>query len=124
MTVNIKGRTTVRRYDPMQPQRPRSRTIPLWEFDAKPDTTLAKLEAGYVASLDAVDQLEQRKVAARNAGTLTDAGVNADALTFATSKSLRHCIAVGRSSLRPSCPAGATRTDRHPASPFAGHCPG
>jgi transposase len=22
------------------------------------------------------------------------------------------------------CPAGATRTDRHPASPFAGHCPG
>jgi hypothetical protein len=22
------------------------------------------------------------------------------------------------------CSAGATRTDRHPASPFAGHCPG
>jgi len=29
MTVNIKGRTTDRRYDPMQPQRPRSRTIPV-----------------------------------------------------------------------------------------------
>ena len=22
------------------------------------------------------------------------------------------------------CPADASRTDRHPASPFAGHCPG
>jgi hypothetical protein len=63
-----------------------NKNINLWELEPKPGTTLAKLEAAYLAALDGVEQVEKRKVEAKTSGRFTDEGVAADVLTFATSK--------------------------------------
>ena len=63
---------------------PASKRIKLWEFDAKPNTTLAELERAYFAALESVDRIEERS--RRNAaGTLTPDGAKADVLRFARS---------------------------------------
>jgi hypothetical protein len=81
--VTPKGRMTIRK----SPNNGTlNKNINLWEFEPKPGTTLAKLEAAYLAALDAVDHIEQRKAEAKASGRFTDDGVAADALSFATSK--------------------------------------
>src|SRR5215475_5794524 len=58
----MKGRITIRREkgstspgDPLQPYRPRSRTIEPWILETAAGTTLAKLEQAYMDALAAVD---------------------------------------------------------------------
>ena len=73
-----RGRETIRRRpvaafgDPMQPDPPLSRTVGLWTFDTKPNTTLGKVEAVYLGALDAVDQVEARSAQAKASGQFTD----------------------------------------------------
>src|SRR4051812_24937097 len=81
--VTPKGRMTIRK-GPSNGAL--NKNINLWEFEPKPGTTLAKLEAAYLAALDTVDQIEQRKAEAKASGMYTSDGIAADALSFATSK--------------------------------------
>jgi hypothetical protein len=81
--ITPKGRMTIRK-GPSNGAL--NKNINLWEFEPKSGTTLAKLEAAYLAALDTVDQIEQRKAEARASGRFTADGVAADALSFATSK--------------------------------------
>lgn len=97
-----KGRETIRRRngagglprDPLTPDPPPSRAIGLWTFSPKPNTIMAKLEAAYLAALEAVDQAEARRVEAQASGKFTDDGIIADVLEFAAGtlapKLLRH----------------------------------
>ena len=64
---------------------PKSRAIRLWRFDAKPNTTLARLEAAYMAGPDAVDRIEDRTRSNTASGQFTSEGVKDDALKFAMS---------------------------------------
>src|SRR5262245_15965170 len=88
----MKGRITIRREkgsaspgDPLQPYRPRSRTIEPWILETAAGTTLAKLEQAYMDALAAVDAVEDRKAAASKSGKFTPQGVVDDALAFAAS---------------------------------------
>src|SRR5262245_25417021 len=88
----MKGRITIRREkgsgapgDPLQPYRPRSRTIEPWILETQPATTLAKLEQAYLDALAAVDAVEDRKTAASKSGKFTSQGITDDALQFASS---------------------------------------
>src|SRR5262249_31669708 len=90
----MRGRITIRREpgsgspgDPLRPHPPRSPVIEPWVIETQPDTTLAKLEAAYLAALDCVDQVEDRRVSAVKSGRFTPEGVVADALAFAASTS-------------------------------------
>src|SRR5262245_33802024 len=81
-----KGRSTIRKGCSITGiHGPASRTIKLWPFDTKPDTTLAKLEAAYMSGLDAVDQIEARTRSSSTSGRFTAEGVKNDALNFAMS---------------------------------------
>jgi len=74
-----KGRLTIRRNGSLTGDHgPRSTAIRLWNFDAKPESTLAKLEAAYLAGLAAVDRVEERKKVTAASGKYTPAGVNDD----------------------------------------------
>src|SRR5262245_33805875 len=61
-------------------------SISLWTLDPKPGSTLAQLEQSYLGALEAVDRVAAHKSRARGSGRFTDAGINDDALQFATSK--------------------------------------
>jgi hypothetical protein len=105
MALEMKGRITIRRElgaaehgDPSQPRLARSRAIHPWAFEAKPDSTLARLEAAYLSALEAVDQIEDHKAAATKSGKFTPDGVSADALQFAART-------LGRSSSARSTPS-------------------
>jgi hypothetical protein len=87
----VKGRQTIRKsastfaaIDPMKPVdgRPNPR-IRLWDFETKPGTTLAKLEAAYLKSIDAVDALADRKANSAQSGKFTPDGLTDDALQYA-----------------------------------------
>src|SRR5262245_727492 len=81
-----KGRSTIRKGGSITGiHGPASRTIKLWPFDTKPDTTLAKLEAAYMSGLDAVDQIEAHTRSSSTSGRFTAEGVKDDALQFAMS---------------------------------------
>src|SRR5262249_50302511 len=71
--------------DPLQPYRPRSRTIEPWVLEATAGSTLAKLEAAYLDALAAVDAVEDHKAAASKSGKFTPQGTTDDALQFAAS---------------------------------------
>ena len=77
--VMPKGRMTIRKGPSNGAP---NKNINLWEFEPLPGTTLAKLEAAYLASLDTVDQIEQRKAEAKASGRFTADGVVADANCF------------------------------------------
>ncbi|MDB5553197.1 MAG: hypothetical protein JWL86_3181 [Rhizobium sp.] len=62
-----------------QRDNPRTR---LWDFEVKPGTTMAKLEAAYLGAFDAVDNLGAFKSASIKSGKLTDQGVTDAALNF------------------------------------------
>src|SRR5262245_17548728 len=88
----MKGRITIRREkgsaspgDPLQPYRPRSRTIEPWVLEAAAGSTLAKLEQAYMEALAAVDAVEDRKAEAARSGKFTPQGVTDHALAFAAS---------------------------------------
>lgn len=71
--VMPKGRQKIRRTDaphlPGDPTRPvdgrDNRRVRLWDFEAKPGSTLAKLETAYLSALDAVDAVAEHKTTAR-----------------------------------------------------------
>lgn len=84
-----KGRQTIRRSgpnltDPMTPVDGReNRRIRLWDFDAKPGSTIARLESVYLGAIDSVDKVAEHKAAAIRSGKFTPDGANDDALQFA-----------------------------------------
>jgi hypothetical protein len=81
-----KGRTTIRKGGSLTGMHgPASRPTKLWPFNAKPNTTLARLEAAYMSGLDAVDRIEERKRGSAATGRFTAEGISADALQFAMS---------------------------------------
>ena len=82
--VMPKGRTTIRRGGSLTGTAgPISRRVRLWEYDPKPNTTLAKLESAYLAGLNAVDRAEERTKANAASGKFTPDGVKQDAQQFA-----------------------------------------
>jgi hypothetical protein len=93
MALSVKGRTTIRRYNtsslptsnPLRSRALRPRTINPWVLDAKPGSTLAKVEKSYLDALAAVDALEDRQAKAAASNRFTPAGLAADALQFAAS---------------------------------------
>jgi hypothetical protein len=88
-----KGRESIRQRkgkgglpgDPLMPDPPPSRSVGLWTFSPKPNTTMAKLEAAYLGALEAVDQVEARRAEAEASGRFTVDGVRGDVLQFAAS---------------------------------------
>ena len=59
--VPPKGRQTIRKGGSLTGAHgPMSRPMKLWTFKSKPNTTLAKLEAAYLAGVEAVDRVEAR----------------------------------------------------------------
>jgi hypothetical protein len=59
----------------------------MWAIpEVKAGSTLAKLEAAYLAALESVDQIEAHKAEAIASKKFTDEGVITDALQFAASK--------------------------------------
>jgi hypothetical protein len=83
-TQVLKGRNTIRRGGSVSGATGQtSRFIQRWRFDPMPDTTLARLESAYMASLDAVDRIEERTRSNAANGKLTPEGVRDDALKFA-----------------------------------------
>ena len=81
-----KGRQTIRKGGSLTGTHgPVSRPIKLWPFNSKPNTTLARLEAAYMAGLDAVDRIEARTRSNAASGKFTSEGVKDDALKFALS---------------------------------------
>jgi hypothetical protein len=88
--VMPKGRQTIRKSmqqvstDPLNPTVQReNRRVRLWNFQAAPGTTLAKLEAAYLSALDTVDSIEERKANSAKSGKFTADGLTDDALQFA-----------------------------------------
>jgi hypothetical protein len=82
---DMKGRTTIRRGGSITGMTGKtSRPIPLWTFEpAEPRTTLARLEAAYQISLDAIDRAEERTLQSTASGSFTVEGVKADVLSYA-----------------------------------------
>lgn len=79
-----RGRATIRRGGSITGLHgQKSRAIRLWPFEAKPNTTLARLEAAYMAGLDAVDRIEERARSSTASGRFTPEGVKDDVLKFA-----------------------------------------
>ena len=79
------GRSTIRRGGPqLAAQGAReNRRIKFFEVKAKPGSTAARLQAVYIAALDAVDKLAARKVEAAKSNKFTPEGVTQDARDFA-----------------------------------------
>jgi hypothetical protein len=56
---------------------------PPWTFEAKPGSTLVKLEKAYMEALAAVDSVAARRDTAAKSGQFTAQGVDVDTLQFA-----------------------------------------
>src|SRR5262245_628339 len=92
MNMQMRGRISIRRErgssapgDPLNPHRPRSRTIEPWILEAAEGSTLQRLERAYLDALAAVDAVEDRKAASSKSGKFTSQGITDDALQFAAS---------------------------------------
>jgi hypothetical protein len=77
----ILGRRTIRRAPPGQ--NATGSYVGLWDIQSKPGSTLHRLEQTYVAALNGVDQIENRKAEAARSGKFTTEGLKVDALAFA-----------------------------------------
>jgi hypothetical protein len=114
-----KGRMTIRRSvathlagNPMIPVDGReNRRIRLWEFDAKPGTTLARLEAAYLAGIDAVDKIGEHKAKALASGSYTAQGANDAVLHFAINN-LVPTLTESRNSVKAAKQVVATLRDK------------
>jgi hypothetical protein len=84
-----KGRFTIRagRSDESRNGRQNKR-IRGWEFDAKPGTTIAKLENIFLGALNSVDAVIARRDEATKSGRFTPDGVNNDVLQFALNQAV------------------------------------
>jgi hypothetical protein len=84
-----KGRFTIRagRYDESRNGRQNKR-IRGWEFDAKPGTTVAKLENIFLGALNSVDAVIARRDEATKSGKFTVDGINNDVLQFALNQAV------------------------------------
>ena len=79
-----KGRMTIRAGLPGALRAGRAnRRIRPWTFEAKPGSTLVKLEKAYMEALAAVDLVAARRDAAVKSGQFTAQGVDVDTLQFA-----------------------------------------
>ena len=90
--MQMRGRISIRRErgssapgDPLNPHRPRSRTIEPWILEAAEGSTLQRLERAYLDALAAVDAVEDRRAASSKSGKFTSQGITDDALQFAAS---------------------------------------
>ena len=82
--VMPKGRQTIRKGGSLTGAHgPMSRPMKLWTFESKPNTTLAKLEAAYLAGVEAVDRVEARARDNATNGKFTPEGAKDDVLRFA-----------------------------------------
>ena len=82
--VPPKGRQTIRKGGSLTGANgPMSRPMKLWAFESKPNTTLAKLEAAYLAGVEAVDRVEARARVNATNGKFTPEGAKDDVLRFA-----------------------------------------
>src|SRR5262245_31030992 len=78
-----KGRSMIRKGGSLTGTHgPVSTPIRLWQFDSQSNPTLARLEADYMAGLNAVDRVEARTKVATESGKFTPAGVRDDVLSF------------------------------------------
>jgi hypothetical protein len=84
-----KGRFTIRagRSDESRNGRQNKR-IRGWEFDAKPGTTIAKLENIFLGALNSVDAVIARRDEATKSGKFTVDGINNDVLQFALNQAV------------------------------------
>ncbi|WP_338830174.1 hypothetical protein [Bradyrhizobium sp. 27S5] len=101
MSTNVKGRRTIRKSSLTSQN---SRTVGFWELEAKPGSTLARLEKAYLAALDTVDAVEAHKATSASSGRFTGEGLKADVLSFAAThapslKRSRQQIAVAKREL-------------------------
>jgi hypothetical protein len=82
--VPPKGRQTIRKGGSLTGAHgPMSRPMKLWTLESKPNTTLAKLEAAYMAGVEAVDRVEARARANATNRKLTPEGAKDNVLRFA-----------------------------------------
>lgn len=80
----LKGRSTIRRNGSVTGATGQtSRMIKRWRFSPEPNTTLARLEAAYMAGLDAVDRIEERTLSNKTSGKFTREGARDDVLNHA-----------------------------------------
>ena len=67
----LKGRNTIRKNGSVTGATGQtSRMIKRWRFSPEPNTLLARLEAAYMSSLDAVDRIEARAASNKTGGKL------------------------------------------------------
>jgi len=95
----IKGRRTIRKALPGQ--NATGSYVGLWDIQAKPGSTVKRLEQVYLSALDSVDAVEGRKAESAKSGKFTADGLKADALQFAVQLSPtfsrgRHQIAAAK----------------------------
>jgi hypothetical protein len=80
----MKGRNTIRRNGSATGATGQtSRIIKRWRSNAEPNTLLARLEAAYMAGLDAVDRIEERTQNNKTSGKFTREGARDDVLNHA-----------------------------------------
>jgi hypothetical protein len=80
----LKGRNTIRKNGSVSGATGQtSKFIPRWRFDAKPDSTLERLEKAYFAGLDAVDLVEARALHNKTNGKFTREGARDNVLHYA-----------------------------------------
>ena len=75
--------------------------VRLWELDAKPGSTSARLEQAYLEALQAVDRTEVRHNASKGDPRFTPDGVRDDLLKFVLSDAVPVYIAAELQSGRP-----------------------
>ena len=85
----VKGRQTIRRAGSVTGLHgPVSTPIRYWTFDAKPNTTLDKLEQAYFMALGSVDRVEERTRSNAATGRFTAEGLKVAALEFVLSEAV------------------------------------
>lgn len=83
-TQTLKGRNFIRKNGSVSGATGQTaRLIKRWRFDAKPDTTLGRLEQVYMSGLDAVDRVEARAASNKTGGKFTRDGARDDVLHYA-----------------------------------------
>jgi hypothetical protein len=108
--VMPKGRQTIRKSGGAIGGRDNRRTR-LWEFEAAPGTTMAKLESAYLASFNEVDAVAERKASAAASGKFTPQGVAEDALQFALNNTVP-TFARGRAAIKAAKAEAAARREK------------
>ena len=80
----MKGRSTIRHGGTITGiGGKQSKSIPVWTFEAKPDTTIARLERAYLTGIESVDRTEARNKSSAASGKYSEQGVRDDVMRYA-----------------------------------------